>query len=76
MLNSYPTLERVRPLDKKSKGQQFESVISKFAKVKITLANSYPTLERVRPLNKKGKSQQFGSLISKLAKGKITLAQW
>ena len=38
MLNSCPTLEKVRPLNKKGKGQQFESVISKFAKGKITLA--------------------------------------
>ena len=38
ILNSYPTLERVRPLNKKGKGQQFESMISKFAKGKITLA--------------------------------------
>ena len=33
-----PTLERVRPLNKKAKGQQSKIVISKFTKGKIALA--------------------------------------
>ena len=37
LLNYYPTLKKVRSLNKKGKGQQLESVISKFAMGKITL---------------------------------------